>query len=68
MNCFCTIISPDYYPFARTLYQSLAAYMPGARFHILIIGDHLPAYADKNENILFNNPEDLNGQISTGGH
>lgn len=61
MNCFCTIISPDYYPFARTLYQSLAAYMPDALLHILIVGDHLPPLADKNENIILNRVEELAG-------
>ena len=59
MNSFCTIISPDYFPFARTLYQSLARYMPDAHLHILIIGGEAPAIADKNENILFNTAEDL---------
>lgn len=59
MNCFCTIISPDYYPFARTMYQSLKQYMPDVILHVLIIGEKTPPIAEKNEHILFNRIEEL---------
>ena len=61
MNCCCTIISPDYYPFARTLYQSLARYMPGAVLHVLIMGEHKAPTASLNESIHFNHADELWG-------
>ena len=40
----CTIVSPNYLPFARTLAGSYVAQHPGQRFFVLIVGDlHDPA-------------------------
>ena len=59
MNCCCTIISPDYYPFARTLYQSLARYMPGTVLHVLIRGEHKAPTVSQDENIFLNQADEL---------
>ena len=40
----CTIVSPNYLPFARTLAASFAAQHPGDRFFVLVVADlHDPA-------------------------
>ena len=42
MQQFATIISPEYFPFASTLYGSIRKYHPAASIHILVTGDVKP--------------------------
>ncbi|MBL7743818.1 MAG: hypothetical protein JNN00_10130 [Chitinophagaceae bacterium] len=36
MNAFCTIVSPDYLPFAKTLYSSIREFSSGNKFFVLL--------------------------------
>jgi len=39
MNCFCTIITSNYYFYVKTLYDSLAQFDPNLHFKLLIVDD-----------------------------
>lgn len=38
-NSFCTIITPDYLPFARVLFQSIYKFDSNLDFYVLVVGD-----------------------------
>jgi hypothetical protein len=40
MKTFCTIITSDYYPFAKVLYASLVKYAPGTNFQVLVVDNN----------------------------
>ncbi|MCB0715756.1 MAG: hypothetical protein R2796_04070 [Chitinophagaceae bacterium] len=46
MQTFCTIVTPDYLPLAKTLYRSLQAIDTNVQLHILVLGDEIH---EKNE-------------------
>lgn len=39
LNAACTIVSPNYLPYARTLAASYMAFHPGQRFFVLVVAD-----------------------------
>lgn len=53
MQAFCTIISPDFVPFARCLHESLKRFQPEIDLHVLVVseepqggnGEHVHFYA-----------------------
>lgn len=40
MQTFCTIITSNYYPFAKVLYASLAKYAPGTSLQVLVVDNN----------------------------
>lgn len=63
MNTFCTIISPDYLAFAKTLYQSLNKFIPGASLNVLLTGNSSFDIGTIPDGIIFTNPGDLNSTL-----
>jgi hypothetical protein len=46
MTTFCTIVTPDYIPFAKVLCKSIRRFTPETRFAALVITDELQPYPD----------------------
>lgn len=61
MNAYCTIISPDYLPFARTLHRSLQKWQPGTAFHVLVTGPEESLPDELAGDITINTLSQLNG-------
>jgi hypothetical protein len=37
MNCFCTIITANYLPYAKVLHRSISRFAPGSRLEVLVV-------------------------------
>lgn len=61
MQTFCTIITPDYLPFAKTLFKSLQRYDSNISLHVLITGSN--QYLSEGSFILINLPEITNAPL-----
>jgi hypothetical protein len=46
MTTFCTIVTPDYIPFAKVLCKSIKRFTPETGFAALVITDELQPYPD----------------------